>query len=232
MPSQESPAFFDKSNASEYDKRFIKLAPLKDALHLLISSLFAELPANARILCVGAGTGAEIIDMAGRFPHWTFTAVEPAGPMLDICRQRTEALDIASRCTFHEGYLDSLPSMEPFDAATSLLVSHFIVDRAARAAYFRGIAERLRPGAILASADLATDLNTAEGRSLLEAWFRLMKTTDISDEQIAGMRLAYEQHVAVLPLSEVAGLIAAGGFEMPVPFLQTGLIHAWYARRG
>ena len=37
--------------------------------------------------------------------------------------------------------------------------------------------------------------------------------------------------VAVLPPEEVGGLIAAGGFEKPIQFLQTGLIRAWYARR-
>ena len=41
------------------------------------------------------------------------------------------------RCEFHEGYLDSLPSSEPFGAATSLLVSQFVRDPVARAEFFR-----------------------------------------------------------------------------------------------
>src|SRR3712207_7126151 len=52
----------------------------------------------------------------------------------------------ASRCAFHAGYLDSLPPAEAFDVATALLVSQFILDRAARSGLFRGIGERLRPG--------------------------------------------------------------------------------------
>ncbi|HTU17555.1 MAG TPA: hypothetical protein VMG10_05780 [Gemmataceae bacterium] len=29
----------------------------------------------------------------------------------------------------------------------------------------------------------------------------------------------------------VAAVVASGGFEVPVQLLQTGLIHAWFARR-
>lgn len=101
MQNQESSIVFDQKRASSYDKQFAKLAPLRDALHLLIR-MVSELPADARILCVGAGTGAELIALAQAFPQWRFTAVEPAAPMLNICRQRAEEYDIASRCTFHE----------------------------------------------------------------------------------------------------------------------------------
>jgi tRNA (cmo5U34)-methyltransferase len=36
---------------------------------------------------------------------------------------------------------------------------------------------------------------------------------------------------AILPPGEVAAVVASGGFEPPAQFLQTGLIHAWFARR-
>ena len=45
------------------------------------------------------------------------------------------------------------------------------------------------------------------------------------------MRAAYDRDVAILPPGEVAAIVASGGFEAPVQFLQTGLIHAWFARR-
>ncbi|MDR3403411.1 MAG: class I SAM-dependent methyltransferase [Chthoniobacter sp.] len=231
MPRPEAPPFFDEAVAAKYDQQFAKLAAMRDALHLLISAVFADLPAEARILCVGAGTGAELLYLAQKSPQWRFTAVEPSAPMLEVCRRRAAEAGIASRCVFHEGYLDSLPPSELFDAATSLLVSQFILAPEARTQYFRVIAGRLCPSAYLASADLASDTASATYQSLLEVWIRLMRETGSPREKLENIRVTYGRDVALLPLDQVSAIIAAGGFETPVLFLQTGLIHAWYARR-
>jgi tRNA (cmo5U34)-methyltransferase len=204
---------------------------MRDALHLLISAVFADLRAEAHILCVGAGTGHELIYLAQKFPRWRFAVVEPAAPMLAVCRRKADELGITPRCVFHEGYLESLPVSEPFDAATSLLVSQFILATDARAGFFRAIASRLRPGGFLASADLASDTTSATYQSLLEVWLRLMRETGSPPEQLERLRVTYGRDVAVLPLGEISSLIASAGFETPVLFLQTGLIHAWYAQR-
>ena len=168
MQTQESTIVFDRERASSYDARFAKIAALRDALHLLMRMILSELPAEAHILCVGVGTGSELIYLAQHFPQWHFTAVEPAAAMLDICRRRIEESGIASRCTLHEGYLASLPASQPFDAATCLLVSHFILDKEARTDLFCQIGARLRLGGYLVSADLVADMSAAEYRSLLE----------------------------------------------------------------
>ena len=112
MNQDEIKAVFDQQAAS-YDVQWAKTAAIKDCLYLLLESLFAELPADARILCVGVGTGAELAHLARKNPAWRFTAVEPSGPMLDGCRQRAEEDGFTSRCYFHEGYLDSLPAIGP-----------------------------------------------------------------------------------------------------------------------
>lgn len=229
--SEASVPFFDQAHAAEYDQRFARLGSFKEALHLLMAAVFAGLPERARVLCVGAGTGAEIMDMAQRFPGWHFTAVEPSGPMLDVFRRKAEQAGLTARCVFHEGYLDSLPPCEPFDVATSILVSQFVLDVEARTQFFREIAVRLRPGGLLASADLAADLATLDGARLLEVWFRLLAGADVPPEKLEALRAAYGRDVAVVPVARVGEIIAAGGFEAPQVFLQTGLIHAWHSRR-
>lgn len=231
MQNQGPPVAFNEEHAARYDQQFSKLAPMRDALHLLIGAIFAELPEEVRVLCVGAGTGLEIFYLARKFPRWRFTAVDPSGPMLEVCRRRAVEHGVASRCEFHTGYLDSLPPTEQFDAATSLLVSQFILAPEARSQFFREIARRLRPAGLLASADLASDLSSPAYQSLFEVWLRLMRTADIPPEKLEALRTAYGRDVAVLPSEEVGNLIVEGGFETPVQFLQTGLIHAWYARR-
>lgn len=228
---QEPSIVFDKERASSYDTQYAKLAPLRDALNLLVRLVLSDLPADARILCVGVGTGAEILDLAQAFPLWRFTALEPAAPMLDICRRRAEEAGIAARCTFHEGYIDSLPASDPFDAATSLLVSHFITQSEAQRDFFRQIAARLRPKGFLVNAALVSDPSPAASPGLLDVWWRMQRHADVSAEQVEKMRASYGREFAAQSPQEVASLIASAGFSTPVLFLQTLLIHAWYARR-
>ena len=230
MQNQESPVVFDQKHASSYDQQFAKLAPIRDALDLLIRMVLSELPTDARILCIGVGTGKELIDLAQAFPQWQFTAVEPAAPMLDICRQRAKECGIESRCTFHEGYLDSLPESDSFDAATCILVSHFFMEIEERRNFFRQIAARLRPEGYLVNADIASDMSTAAYKSLFEVWVRALKYSEMPAEAVEKFRAACGQDVAVLPPQEIASIIASSGFETPVLFLQTLFIHAWYSR--
>ncbi len=228
---QEPRIAFDQAHAESYDQRFVKLAPLRDALQLLVSAVLADLPAEARVLCVGAGTGQELIYLGLKFPQWRFAVVEPSAPMLAVCRRKAGDQGISSRCTFHEGYLETLPASDDFDAATSLLVSQFILDPADRARFFRNIADRLKPGGYLVSADLAAGTDSAGYRNLLEVWLRLMRETGSTPEQIAKLPAAYERDVAILSVSQMSAMIAASGFGPPVQFLQTALIHGWYAGR-
>lgn len=230
MQREEVEAIFDEQ-AGAYDRQWDKLAPLGECLHALIGMVFGGLADDARILCVGAGTGAEVIHLATRFPRWEFTVVEPSAKMLAVCRRRAEEHGITARCVFHEGYLDSLPGSASFDAATSLLVSQFFTDRDERSAFFRTIAARLRPDALLASADLVSDIDSAEYRSLLEVWLRMLRVAEVPSENLERMPAVYKHDVAVLPPKQVSAIIASGGFEGPVQFFQGGLIHAWYARR-
>jgi tRNA (cmo5U34)-methyltransferase len=230
--SEQKPAIvFDKEMAATYDKRTAKFAPIRDALHLLIRTILSELPVNARILCVGVGTGSELLDLAQAFPQWQFTAVDPSTPMLDICRQRVVESGIISRCTFHEGYLESLPPADSFDAVTSLFVSHFIMQPEERSNFFYQIALRLRPQGYLINADVAYDLSSSDYPDILEIWFHMISSAEVPAEEIEKMRQAYGTTVAVLPPATVASIIAAGGFDAPVLCFQSLLMHAWYTRR-
>lgn len=58
----------------------------------------------------------------------------------------------------------------PHDGATCFLALQFILVQEARAEFFRAIANRLRPGGVLASSDLAPDVGSNVYDALLRAW--------------------------------------------------------------
>src|SRR5690606_14399244 len=230
MHHDEIKEVFDQMAAS-YDAQWARTAPIKSCLHFLVESFFRELPEQARVLCVGVGTGTELAYLAQRHPAWRFTAVDPSGPMLEVCRKRAKDEGFASRCHFHEGYLDSLSNAAPHDAALCFLVSQFILDPQARIRFFQEIARNLKPGGLLASADLASDVKSPEYETLLAAWMSMMAAADVSPQGLERMRKAYASDVAVLPPNQVAAIIESAGYRLPTQFFQAGLIHAWISRR-
>ncbi len=230
MQPKQVEAIFDQQ-AATYDQQWARLAPLRGGLDLLVGLVLAELPADARILCVGAGTGSEIVQLARQFPRYSFCVVEPSGPMLAVCRRRVEEQGISGRCQLHQGYVESLPPSAPFDAATSLLVSQFIMDIEDRSRFFRSIAARLRPGGLLVNADLAADLQAPGYESLLRLWLRMMSAAEVPPELVERMRTVYGRDVAVLAPERVAAIVASGGFSAPIAFFQGALMQAWYCTR-
>ncbi|NVB40961.1 class I SAM-dependent methyltransferase [Pseudenhygromyxa sp. WMMC2535] len=223
------PVPFDEAHAARYDEQFRPLAAFRDALHLVTQLALDEAPAQARVLCVGAGTGAEVLELAPIFPGWQFTAVDTSEPMLARCRARLVEAGLESRCELHAGTLDSLPPRdEPFDVATAVLVSHFLVDEGARRAFFRGIAERMRPGAPLIFADLAADALDGE---LMQLWKRAWRHAGATDEAVAGMVESIGESFAVLAPGEIETLVAESGFGQPVRVFQALCMHGWLARR-
>lgn len=227
MSDTPQPNHFGEDQAAAYDSNFVRLAPLKEALHLCMRGVLGGCPPEASVLCVGAGTGAELLYLAEAFPGWRFTLVEPSAPMLQRCREKAEAAGIISRCTFHEGYLETLPISGPFDIATAILVSQFLLQAPARTAFFEEIAARLRPGGHLVTADLSC----SSGSALFETWMHLMRYNGLDEQKLLKYREAVGQHVAISPPEEIRAFLSQAGFDTPECFFQTVLIHAWHTRR-
>lgn len=225
MENPISPKYLDKKNAKSYDEQRAKLKPIKDALHLCMKIILLDLPKNANILCVGAGTGAELIYLAEEYPQWEFTVVEPAHEMMKLCYKQAEKYGIVSRCTFHEGYLKTLSDNYKFDAATSILVSHFIVNEEERAKYFSSIAKVIKPNGYMINADLSSDMKSSNYNELLNIWVNM--------HDYAGMPTNIESfgnNVAILPTEDIESIIVDGGFESPILFYKTLFIQAWFSK--
>ena len=199
---------------------------MREALHLVVKTCLAALPPEARVLCVGAGTGLEVAYLGRIHPGWRFTIVEPSGPMLEVCRWRLEEEELSARCDVFHGYLDTLPAEPIHDAATSLLVSHFILDHQERAQFYKAIAERLRPGGLLVNADLAANPSAPDFSAVMNAWLSML-----DPEKAEFYQAAFGRDFATMTPEQVEIALASSGFSPPAQVFQTLLIRGWVAQR-
>lgn len=89
----------------------------------------------------------------------------------------------------------------------------------------------MKPGALLVSSDLASDVATFDYQKLLESWIEMMRFSLVPPDEIEKFTAGYVPNNVVLPPREVEAILEAGGFEKPVLFFQGLLIHAWVSRR-
>lgn len=226
-------AVFSTDFACTYDKQFEKIIACKDALHLCIKMAFLDLPSHARILCVGAGTGDEVIYLADAFPEWSFTVVEPAPVMMEQCKTKLQRKNFSSRCVFHQGYLETLPPSSPFDAATSILVSHFYMDATKRVDYFRNISSLLCEGGVLVTADLSADPSDPAFGGLWDLWMRTTKYAgDTPEMQEMRRTMVHSSDVVkILPAKDIEDIIINGSFGIPTLIFQFMPILMWCAQK-
>lgn len=230
MPSDSRPALpqaFNATHAEAYDRSLEPILPIKNTLHLLLRWHFASLPADAQVLVVGAGTGAEVRFLAPIFPGWRFTLVDPSAAMLDVARRHAEADGFADRCAFHVGLVTSL-DQGSFDAATSVLVSHFLAAAGDRQAFFADIAQRVKSGGRFFNADLCADVNDPSFSPVMDLWLDLAQ---MPEERRGMFRAAFGTALAAQGPAEVEAMIARAGFSAPIAVFQGALIRGWIATR-
>lgn len=222
--------FFPPEASKTYDGKNAALAPIAENMHFLIRLILKDLQPRAKILCVGAGTGAEILSLSKEYPGWSFVGVDPSAAMLEVGRERLESAGIINRCQLVHGYVHDLPAGENFDAALSILVGHF-VKREEKLAFYRNMHQRLKPGGVFVNTEISFDLNAPEYPSMLENWARVQELMGASPESLKALPAALKDILSVLPPPEVEGLIRDAGIPLPVRFFQAFMIAGWYGRK-
>ena len=223
--------FTQKSNADQYDEKFAALRPIKDCMHLSVQLHLLDSKDEANVLCVGAGTGAEILFLAEKFPKWRFMALDPAESMLDNCKAKLKAAGFIDRCSFKVGYVDSLPLERSYDIATSFMVSHFVLERKSRVAFFKSIADRLKPEGELFTSDLAYEGPPSTHQRQVNLWIKSWELCGMDHEDCAKMSANFGTQVSIETVEGVESIIEDAGFQRPSCIFHSILAHAWFAKR-
>src|SRR5262245_51347317 len=174
--------------AASYDDDVRAAIPGYELLHETAAALLHNaLSERARLLLVGVGTGEEILRLAPGHPGWRFTAVDPASTMLDVARTKVDTAALNDRVEFRVGGVDDVPATEQFDAATLILVQHFLPDDGSKLAMLRAIADRLEPGGLLFLANMHGDLASPASQRLFQAWKQRQLARGLSSEDADAM---------------------------------------------
>jgi len=162
-------------------------------------------------------------------PDWQITGIDPSAPMLAVAQRKVTAADLTDRVTLLPGSVSDLPDDARFDAATLLLVLHFLPDDGTKLAMLKAIASRLRPGAPLILADQHADLANPEDRRLYRAWRARQiargMPAEAADEMFAGL----PQVIHCIPESRLRALLTEAGFTTIQPIFRALVIGAWLA---
>ncbi|MEL6673063.1 MAG: class I SAM-dependent methyltransferase [Bacteroidota bacterium] len=220
-------AIFEGERAQGYDDFVYQwIPPYQDLMTCVPVLLSRHLKGRSGpILVVGSGTGNEINAFHQRFPHWKMVGIDPSP---DMVAQSREKLAHISHLRIEEGYVADLPTSPQFEAATLLLVLHFVPDDGAKLELLKDIRFRLTPGAPLIIADIfGSAAELTENLALLQA----LLPPELDPEAVQDRLEKLPGRIQHIPEKRLQELLGEAGFEPGRRFLQSAIYGGWITYR-
>lgn len=193
-------------DANAYAAEIRRVVPGHDLLReLAIATLEVRLPRQGTLLVIGCGPGAELLDVARALPEWRIEALEPSHAMFECAAEVVEQAGLAARVRVEHRPL-AAPEAATADAALCLLVAH-LVPVEARAAFWHALGASVRPGGLLALAEI--EAMTPQIRAIWRAW---SKGRGCAPERLATLDARLTTGFALLTAVQTTALAADAGF--------------------
>jgi len=220
------PTVFDARAARAYTDGPPRQVPGYSSLHNMVSLLLAErTPPDGRVLVLGAGGGQELKALAETHPGWSFDGVDPSRDMLrlasDVVRPH------AARMRFHQGYIDDAPS-GPFDAATSILIFHFI-SRDQRPETLKQVRARLKVGAPFVLVHLSFSQTEPERSIWIDRHLAFGRSNGLEPADADSARRAISSGLTILSPDEDVAMLRSAGFSNASLFYAGLSLKGWIA---
>lgn len=216
--------------ASDYDERIRKLFPFYETIHKAINAaLRTVLGAESELLIVGAGTGAEILELGKTNPRWRFLGVDPAKPMLDLAKEKIRAAGLADRVCLFNGLVGDLPIGKLYDGATAAMIMHFVPDDGSKIEFLRAIAAHLKSGAPLVLMDVNGDLNAPQSEATIEGWKQQQVLAGVRLEEVESGMKERVKAIQFVSSQRIEQLLAEAGFHRIQRFFQNFMLGGWIA---
>ena len=222
---------FNITMSAEYDKGVRRTLPTYDSMFRLVQAyLRANTEQHANILLVGAGGGNELTTFGPSNPGWTFTAVDPAPPMLDIARMKAEDLKLTDRVDFILGTIDNVDASNTYHAATCMLVLHFIVNVDEKLLLLKKIRQLLTSGAPFVLVSMYGDTSHPEFDELFALWKAYwLDTSDLTIVEVDEMEKTV-RGLSFIPEEEILHLLREAGFGKIAKFFTTNMFGGWICK--
>ncbi len=224
--------YFNPEFSSQYDSKIRVSIPGYEALHAMTHDFLSfELPESANILVVGAGTGMELVTLGHSHPEWRFTAVDVSKDMIAICRDNIKASGMNDRVHIHQGKADELPKTGLYDAATALLVSHFITSKEEKRAHFVAISKLLHSSAPFITADLLADTDKPYFEYFVKVWLDHKVNSGMSKNEVKEDYERSRRAVSFISEGEYCNILKTTGFSGIHEFYRAFLFCGWICRK-
>ncbi len=231
MPEPFDPIRRFNDRAQVYDSEVVNIIPGYEALHSTAGHILrTSLPEVADILVCGSGTGNEAISYASEHPGWKITGFDPSEQMVLVAKAKAAYVGLEERIRIIHGSVEDVPS-ESFDAATSILVKHFI-PYDDKASYLRNIAKRLKPGAKLLTADITGYRDDEMFKGFMLAWESFQKThRDEDEEEIEKTLDRVRRNLPILTEARTISMLEDAGFKKIRLFWKNLMINGYIAEK-
>ncbi|MCP3739324.1 class I SAM-dependent methyltransferase [Rossellomorea sp. BNER] len=221
---------FNSDIAIAYEANTRTSIPTYDMLFVMIQSYyrvqFGEKAAS--LLVIGAGGGNELSAWGPSNPKWTFTGVDPSKEMLEIAKNKTVQLGLESRVRLIHGTIDDLPLPDSkFDAASCILVLHFIDDDQEKLKLLGTIKDHLKPGAPFVLVSAYGDPDGAELQDRLNVWKSFWVDAGHESSKMDEMVNRGIMKISFLPENHIEQLLEESGFTNITRFYSTGIMAGW-----
>jgi len=223
-------SFSDPDAVAQYADNLVRQVPGVHALHQMAHVLLAEhVPAQGRVLVLGAGGGMELKAFAEASPAWRFTGVDPSAEMLGLAK-RTLGVEPSARVDLIEGYIDSAPDIA-FDGATCLLTLHFLSTEE-RLKTLCALRRRLKPGAPLIIAHHSVPSELLEKHRWFQHWAAFAAARGLVGETAAARADSIANRLPTLSPEQEVAMLEEAGFERSDLFYAALSFRGWVAYAG
>lgn len=217
---------------NEYDKMARMALPGYEAMHtMVLSVLRSDLPEKANVLVVGAGTGVELVKFGTSNSEWQMLGVDPSSNMLAIAQEKIQHYGLSQQVQLFTGVTQDLPETPLYDAATCILVMHFIPDDGSKLAFLQSISQRLKSSSLFILVDVFGEKNTCEFEQIVSILPVFWQEMGMNPEKSQQLLETVYKIVYTIPESRVWELLQQAGFGNIMRFY-TGLwVGGWMATK-